>query len=876
MAKQKKAATNSSATRRSPQPYYDADVVRSFARGRWADILSTVGGIPSSVLDGEHHPCPKCGGTDRFRFTDDGGDGSIICNQCCRHEAGNGFRALEWLTGRKFYEVVTITAEYLGVPPSNGDASYQANSHDADPAEHLELWPWDESAELLAATWCLCKPPITVAAIRAAGGCVARYRGQYTVIALPVWGEQLDRDGAKPVGWCLYNITGGTLPKWAKRVAGEPPKPPEQVKVKLTHGSRPGIIADLQRLLSAAEIWKVEGPSDLLAALSIADLPPDVAIITNANGAKENPPAWLPPLFSGRRARVLHDADKPGQDGAMGWKDERSGQQRPGWAGAIASTAAECRNVVLPYPLAETHGKDLRDWLNEQPRAWAEIQALAVIAEIIRPPESGPAQPKPIEADDDPHRLARMNLERYAAQADGATIRYWRSEWYTWKPSRACYKQISEDELRAKLSESIKQEFDRLNIIDQQSSDSEKPPKARKVTKALVTNVLAATASITCIPSSVELMTWLDCSGVRDRRNYVAMLNGVLDLDKLMAGADDAECILPHSPKWFSTVRLPYAFDVNATCPRWLAFLQKNLEADHQRIAQLQEWAGYCLLPDTGHQKFLALEGEGANGKSVYCAALSAMLGIDNCSHVTLERFGERFEKTATLGKLVNICADVGEIDRVAEGCLKSFTSGDTMYFDRKHVAGVSCIPTARLVLCFNNRPRLSDRSGGIWRRMLLVPWFYQISDAERVPNMDKPWFWERSGELPGIFLWAIKGLHRLRQQGRFTESVAGNAALEDYRNDSNPARDFLKDHFTRSDSSIRCSIVYHFYSKWCQQTGHKPLSDRQFGREVRRLFSDVRRERVRFGKELQWRYKGIAFNSEEMFGEKTSGDTLF
>lgn len=864
------------AKKRSAAARYDIDYVRQAVRGRAAELLSRLGGLSPDILDGRHHPCPKCGGTDRFRLVD-ADAGAVLCNQCFRTGNGDVLAAIGWATNRKFADVLASVADYLGIAPSAA-GSHKTNGHVrelADPAEHLNFQDWDESTELLAATWCLTKRPITVAAIRASGGRVARYRQQYTVIALPVWGERLNRDGVKPVGWCLYNITGGPLPKFVKQPAGQPAKV-EWVKVKLTYGSQPGVISDLVRLKEAKEIWKVEGPSDLMAALSVAGMPPDVAIITNASGAQENPPAWIPPLFAGRVARVLHDADKPGQDGSLGWTDPKLGRPHVGWAQAIATMAAECRNVTLPYPLSPDHGKDLRDWLNEQPRTWSDLQALAESAEIVLAEQPGGAGAlKPLEAEDDPHRLARVNLDRYAAQADGATIRYWRSEWYTWKPSRGCYKQISEDELRAKLAESIKQEFDRINVLEQQSSDSDELPTTRKVTKTLVNNVLAATASLTCIPSSVEAMTWLDCDGTRERRNYVAMLNGVIDLDKLLADADESECILPNSPKWFSTVRLPYEFNPDAECPRWLAFLHKNLERDEQRIARLQEWSGYCLLPDTGQQKFLAMEGEGANGKSVYCAALSAMLGAENCSHVTLERFGERFEKTATLGKLVNICADVGEIDRVAEGCLKSFTSGDTMYFDRKHVSGVSCIPTARLVLCFNNRPRLSDRSGGIWRRTLLVPWFYQITEAERIPNMDKPWWWEQSGELPGIFLWALQGLHRLRQQGKFTASEKGDEALEDYRDESNPVRSFLKENFELSDSSIRCSVVYHFYCKWCVQTGHKPMSDAVFGREVKRAFG-TKRERVRFGGELRWNYRGIAFISDQLFGEKTSGDTLF
>lgn len=55
--------------------------------GRWRDLLSTILELDAEVLDGKHHSCPVCGGTDRFRFDDLEGRGTYHCNQC---GAGNG------------------------------------------------------------------------------------------------------------------------------------------------------------------------------------------------------------------------------------------------------------------------------------------------------------------------------------------------------------------------------------------------------------------------------------------------------------------------------------------------------------------------------------------------------------------------------------------------------------------------------------------------------------------------------------------------------------------------------------------------------------------------------------------------------------------
>lgn len=495
---------------------------------------------------------------------------------------------------------------------------------------------------------------------------------------------------------------------------------------------------------------------------------------------------------------------------------------------------------------------------------YADLLALADEAEIIldQPAGQSTADGQPtattgaevIEADDDPHRLARINLERYASHHAGRTLRFWRDEWYTWKHNR--YLKITERELRAKLSLAIKEEFNRLNLDRQESttSDDGGPPTAQKVSISMVSNVLQATSGMTVISSDVELNTWLP---TKERRPYISMSNGLLDIDAAIANQDDY--LMPNTPQWWSMVSLPYPFDPTATCPRWDAFLEYNLEMDPERIKLVQEWAGYLLLNTTDEQKFMILEGEGKNGKGVFIAGITAMLGEGNVSNVSLENFGNRFQLTDTIGKLLNAAGDCGDIDKTAEGTLKSFTSGDRMYFDRKGIPGLNCVPTARLMVACNNRPRFSDRSDGIYRRMIAIPWQVAIPEGKRVKGMDKVSWWQKSGELPGIFRWALVGLARLRAQNGFTESEVCNRALDDYRAEMNPARSFLEEMCASKPAcQVLCCDLYEHYLKWCNKNGHsRPLSERQFGKEIKRKFPAVTRERETTGLR-QWYYQGV------------------
>ncbi len=52
--------------------------IKSAAAGKWSEILPAVTGIDCGLLDGKNHPCPKCGGKDRFRMIDIAA-GSLFC-----------------------------------------------------------------------------------------------------------------------------------------------------------------------------------------------------------------------------------------------------------------------------------------------------------------------------------------------------------------------------------------------------------------------------------------------------------------------------------------------------------------------------------------------------------------------------------------------------------------------------------------------------------------------------------------------------------------------------------------------------------------------------------------------------------------------------
>ena len=340
------------------------DAIKVAARGRWLEILTSLGGVPADLLDGKHHPCPKCGGTDRFRAFDDFQEtGGVYCNQCHAEKNSDGISTLQWATGADFRVVLKMLAEYLiangngRVKASNGKPLAGKGKRLAENAKDIKAIN-SANAETLLHVFCKAKPPITTDGIKKCGGKLVRWCNT-TCIRFdghdPI-------DGAKLTAIILCRNDGKPFP--AGKTIGE----------RKTHSLGGSVNSWLlsgtaDEVKQATTILDVEGVSDLLAVVS-AGLPLGWVVVTNTAGAKARgklPREWA----AGKRIVVVGDADEPGQDG-----------QRRGIVAYHEAGAAEIVLAQLPYPIEKDHGKDLRDYLLEG-RAITGLPMVAATAEQV-------------------------------------------------------------------------------------------------------------------------------------------------------------------------------------------------------------------------------------------------------------------------------------------------------------------------------------------------------------------------------------------------------------------------------------------------------------------------------------------------------------
>ncbi len=451
----------------------------------------------------------------------------------------------------------------------------------------------------------------------------------------------------------------------------------------------------------------------------------------------------------------------------------------------------------------------LDDYLAKFPENDAQASTLGdLVKNAVEP--SAPPKPGPMEV--------ASEFLRLACSSDGVlTLRCHRDEYLEWNGST--YSVVPSTDLSKRVKLWLHKHFFNAK-------------------QAFTREVVEAIGAQAMIPSGIDLPVW--CEG--DDFTPISRLplaNGLLDLEETLQSSDSFR---PGSTARFvSTVHLPYSYDPSATCPRWDGFLSEVL--DPGSITLLQECFGYALVSDTTMHKFLLLVGEGSNGKSVTLSVLQAMIGKDNCCSVPVELFGTRFALVPTVGKLVNIAAEMdNKPPAEAEAIFKMFVAGDSITIDRKYLNPVTVKPTAFVVMAANDFPQWHDRSQGIWRRQLIIPFGVTIPPARQDRHLAQKII---EAELPGVLNWALAGLRRLRTNGLFTETDAGERATAEHRMSANPARAFLEDSCESSPClEVASDELYKRYRDWCEENGYRPINNSNFGREVFRLFNVDRRQR--------------------------------
>lgn len=311
-------------------------------------------------------------------------------------------------------------------------------------------------------------------------------------------------------------------------------------------------------------------------------------------------------------------------------------------------------------------------------------------------------------------------------------------------------------------------------------------------------------------------------NGTLDLRTGELITGEVADYCTRVAGVNfepDVEC-----PRWRQHVELVSSYGIGKPDPELAAFIQR--------------WAGYSLTGLVDEQKFLFGYGDGNNGKNVLIETLMRVMGT-YASHGSAKlMIGSGQEHETVIADLAGprlVFIDETPKGKINETRIKQLTGATKLRARRIARDSFEFDARFKLWIAGNNKPRVDDTSGGLWRRLDLVPFDVKIPADRRVKNYVDVLLRD---EGPGILNWALEGLRAYREVGLTAPRRVASAG-QAYRDEENTFEQFVSETFDVGVTERAWhpnSLIQGLHEEWCRESGIK------FVPGIRQLAGDLER----------------------------------
>lgn len=330
----------------------------------------------------------------------------------------------------------------------------------------------------------------------------------------------------------------------------------------------------------------------------------------------------------------------------------------------------------------------------------------------------------------------------------------------------------------------------------------------------------------------------------RNKRLCV-LANGVYDIQ--------ASKLMPFSPAYRFETKAATAFKpqlkepviMQADGSEWRPseWLNSLAQGDKQIVELLWQVIADTVETNWSHEQAVILVGsKGRDGKSTFAQLLRGIAGSENTSVTSIQLLDQRFVAAQLQGKSLLIGDDMDSgVYLEKSAVFKSVTSGDTITADRKGLSPVTFVYTGAVVQLTNELPKFADKSGGIMRRLCLVPFTANFGgDGEAANTAIKDDYLKRKEVKEWLMTQAL--LHH----GDFDKYVnpdASKALLDDFKVDNDSVRAFIESDEAQSIQAARVPVqwLYEKYTKWADENGYKRTNQRQFMKRFIEALSDNR-----------------------------------
>jgi putative DNA primase/helicase len=320
----------------------------------------------------------------------------------------------------------------------------------------------------------------------------------------------------------------------------------------------------------------------------------------------------------------------------------------------------------------------------------------------------------------------------------------------------------------------------------------------------------------------------------------------------------------------FLTKISPVDYDTNAMCPRWSQFLNEILPGhEHCCVPFLQRAIGYTLTGRINEECFFVCWGpRGRNGKSKFIETVRHVLGdygkVASFDTFVARKGDEKLNDVAGFrGARLIVASESEHSKRLAEAKIKRMTGDEAVTGEFKYQEQFSYVPTYKIWLVTNAKPKVVGTDNAIWDRTHLIPFNRYFSENERDPNLGE----KLKSESSGVLNWVIEGCLEWQKQTLNVPPCVREATNE-YRAEQDVLRHFIEDRcLVGTDRWAGKQPMYDAYKAWAERMGEFVMPFAEFTERFQLQFEEGRSG----PRGRHW--KGVAVRSDSEFEQLSTAD---
>ncbi|ENH96711.1 phage associated DNA primase [Gracilibacillus halophilus YIM-C55.5] len=227
------------------------------------------------------------------------------------------------------------------------------------------------------------------------------------------------------------------------------------------------------------------------------------------------------------------------------------------------------------------------------------------------------------------------------------------------------------------------------------------------------------------------------------------------------------------------------------------------------------------------HRSFFFWGESGDNGKSTLIKMIQAFAdGLH--TNVPLDKFDDDTTVYSLLGKLLNVADDINASFLDKSSNYKTIVSGDPVMIRPIYSPATTLNNKATLIFTCNEIPVFKDKSGGIKKRMRVIP--CDATVTERDMEIDSKLSTESAKSY--LLRLAIEGMQRIQAQGDLSECKAVSDITKEYFVQSDSVLAFLENYDVDGKETKKAYMQYTLY---CDESGLKAVGSTEFGRRLKK-----------------------------------------